>query len=125
MKKFALILFLLSISNTFAQTASEDILGKWQLQSLEIDGYPSTPKESFNTSEVFQVYSENHQFEGIVGDDRNKGTWKISEDQKSVNIKLDIQEEGQDFMIIKITSSELELEIDGDQNIKLYYMKKM
>ena len=32
------ILFLLSISNTFAQTVSEDIVGKWQLQTLEVDG---------------------------------------------------------------------------------------
>ena len=68
MKKFALLLLLLSISNTFAQTVSEDIIGKWQLQTVEIDGEKATAKEAFDTTNVFQVYSENNQFEGIVGD---------------------------------------------------------
>ena len=45
MKKFALLLLLLSISNTFAQTVSEDIIGKWQLQTVEIDGEKATAKK--------------------------------------------------------------------------------
>ena len=126
MKKCALILLLLSISNTFAQTVSEDIIGKWQLQTVEIDGEKATAKEAFDTINVFQVYSENNQFEGIVGDQNNKGTWEISDDQKSVYIKLDKQKKGQEFTITKLSATELEINIvDNDQEIKLSYIQKM
>ena len=126
MKKFALLLLLLSISNTFAQTVSEDIIGKWQLQTVEIDGEKATAKEAFDTINVFQVYSENNQFEGIVGDQNNKGTWEISDDQKSVYIKLDKQKKGQEFTITKLSATELEINIvDNDQEIKLSYIQKM
>ena len=126
MKKIALILFLLSISNTFAQTASEDIIGKWHLQTVEVDGDQATAEEAFNTNNVFQIYSENNKFKGIVGDVSNIGLWKISDDQKSVYIKLDIQKEGQDFTITKLSATELVLDIvDNDQGITLYYVKKM
>jgi len=126
MKKFALLLLLLSISNTFAQTVSEDIIGKWQLQTVEIDGEKATAKEAFDTTNVFQVYSENNQFEGIVGDQNNKGTWEISDDQKSVYIKLDKQKKGQEFTITKLSATELEINIvDNDQEIKLSYIQKM
>ena len=126
MKNFALLLLLLSISNTFAQTVSEDIIGKWQLQTVEIDGEKATAKEAFDTINVFQVYSENNQFEGIVGDQNNKGTWEISDDQKSVYIKLDKQKKGQEFTITKLSATELEINIvDNDQEIKLSYIQKM
>ena len=90
MKKFALLLLLLSISNTFAQTVSEDILGKWQLQSLEVDGDKATAKETFITTNVFQLYFENNIFQSTVDDKINKDTWEISDDQKAVHINLDI-----------------------------------
>jgi|TARA_B110000902_G_C14204935_1_gene549214 hypothetical protein len=126
MKKCILILLLLSISNTFAQTVSEDIFGQWQLQTLQVDNDKLTAKEAFETNNVFQIYSENNQFEGIVGEKNNKGTWKISDDQKSVYIKLDIQKEGQEFTITKLTDTELELYfLDNDQEITFSYVKKM
>ena len=126
MKKCALILLLLSISNTFAQTVSEDILGQWQLQTLQVDTDKITAKEAFETNNVFQIYSENNQFEGIVGDKINKGTWELSDDQKSVYIKLDIQKEGQEFTITKLSATELVLDIiDNDQVINFSYVKKM
>jgi hypothetical protein len=126
MKKCILILLLLSISNTFAQTVSEDIFGQWQLQTLQVDNGKLTAKEAFETNNVFQIYSENNQFEGIVGEKNNKGTWKISDDQKSVYIKLDIQKEGQEFTITKLTDTELELYfLDNDQEITFSYVKKM
>ena len=126
MKKCILILLLLSISNTFAQTVSEDILGQWQLQTLQVDTDKITAKEAFETNKVFQIYSENNQFEGIVGDKINKGTWELSDDQKSVYIKLDIQKEGQEFTITKLTDTELELYfLDNDQEITFSYVKKM
>ena len=122
----SLLLLLLSISNTFAQTVSEDILGQWQLQTVEVDGDKVTAKEAFDTTNVFQVYSENNQFEGIVGDQNNKGTWEISDDQKSVYIKLDKQKKGQEFTITKLSATELEINIvDNDQEIKLSYIQKM
>ena len=126
MKKFALLLLLLSISNTFAQTVSEDILGKWQLQSLEVDGDKATAKETFNTTNVFQLYSENNIFQSTVDDKINKGTWVISDDQKAVHINLDILDKVQKYTITKLTASELELynSYDG-QEIKLFYRKKM
>jgi hypothetical protein len=126
MKKCILILLLLSISNTFAQTVSEDILGQWQLQTLQVDTDKITAKEAFETNNVFQIYSENNQFEGIVGDKINKGTWELSDDQKSVYIKLDIQKEGQEFTITKLSATELVLDIiDNDQVINFSYVKKM
>jgi hypothetical protein len=126
MKKCILILLLLSISNTFAQTVSEDIFGQWQLQTLQVDNDKLTAKEAFETNNVFQIYSENNQFEGIVGEKNNKGTWKISDDQKSVYIKLDIQKEGQEFTITKLNDTELELYfLDNDQEITFSYVKKM
>lgn len=126
MKKCILILLLLSISNTFAQTVSEDILGQWQLQTLQVDTDKITAKEAFETNKVFQIYSENNQFEGIVGDKINKGTWELSDDQKSVYIKLDIQKEGQEFTITKLSATELVLDIiDNDQVINFSYVKKM
>ena len=126
MKNFALLLLLLSISNTFAQTVSEDILGKWQLQSLEVDGDKATAKETFNTTNVFQLYSENNIFQSTVDDKINKGTWEISDDQKAVHINLDILDKVQKYTITKLTASELELyNSDDGQEIKLFYRKKM
>ncbi|AOR29363.1 hypothetical protein FORMB_23450 [Formosa sp. Hel1_33_131] len=126
MKKCIFILFFLSISNTFAQTVSEDILGQWQLQTLQVDNDKITAKEAFETNNVFQIYSENNQFEGIVGEKNNKGTWELSDNQKSVYIKLDIQKEGQEFTITKLSATELVLDIiDNDQVITFSYVKKM
>ena len=96
------------------------------MQSLEVDGDKATAKETFNTNNVFQIYSENNQFEGIVGDKKNKGTWELSDDQKSVYIKLDIQKKGQEFTITKLSAFELELfMLDEGQEIKLSYIQKM
>ena len=93
---------------------------------LEAKSHEATAKEAFETNNVFQIYSENNQFEGIVGDKINKGTWELSDDQKSVYIKLDIQKEGQEFTITKLSATELVLDIiDNDQVINFSYVKKM
>jgi hypothetical protein len=126
MKKYAFILFLLSISNTFLQTVSLDIVGKWQLQILELDGDQVSAKEAFDTNNIFQIYSANNQFQSIVDDKINKGTWRISEDQKSVIINLSTKKEDKVLEITKLSSTELELHaLKVDQELRFYYKKKM
>lgn len=126
MKKYAFILFLLSISNTFSQTVSQDIVGKWQLQIIELDGDQVSAKEAFDTKNIFQIYSANNQFQSIVDDKINKGTWRISEDQKSVIINLSTKKEDKVLEITKLSSTELELHaLKVDQELRFYYKKKM
>ncbi len=91
MKKFLAIAVILFLAiNTQAQS-EKDLIGKWKLVSWNMSGDDMNIKDFFKTDEIYQVFNQDKSFESIVGDNINKGTWKLSDDGKSLIIKVDGQ----------------------------------
>jgi hypothetical protein len=70
--------------NGFAQTSNE-LIGKWKLvKETTMSGKVKTPENTF------QVFLKGGGFQGISGNDSRKGKWKLSEDNKTLTIKISI-----------------------------------
>lgn len=84
MKKLAtLILFLCSLTG-YSQTAKE-LIGKWKLvKQTNINGTVSTPKDTY------QVFMEDGKFQGLHNGNSRNGKWKLSDDNKTLTIKISI-----------------------------------
>ena len=84
MKLSILILFCTFGFASHAQTANE-LIGKWKLiKETTTTGKVKTPENTF------QVFIKGGEFQGISGKDSRKGKWKLSEDNKTLTIKISI-----------------------------------
>lgn len=90
MKK-VLFLFLIAFASLSvnAQT-SKELIGKWQLVKLTKKGTVKDIKDVYKTDQVFQVFTEDGKFRGIVGDKSAKGKWKLTEDNKLLTVTVDL-----------------------------------
>jgi len=83
---FAICCFTLSLQ---AQTEKE-LIGKWKLVKMTKDGEEKDIKKEFKTDEVYQVFKEDHKFEGLNGDKSRSGKWSLSDDNKELKITISI-----------------------------------
>lgn len=92
MRKLLTTLALCAVASTgWAQTATE-LVGKWQLVGLkDPKGKTLSVEEALGTKQVFQVFSAPNGFEGLVGDQRARGTWALSPDNKTLTVKVEGQ----------------------------------
>lgn len=90
MRKLLTTLALCAAASTgWAQTATE-LVGTWQLVGLkDPKGKTLNIEEAFGTKQVFQVFSAPNGFEGVVGDQRARGTWALSPDNKTLTVKVE------------------------------------
>ncbi len=115
--------FTIGIGSVCAQDISVDLLGKWKLQSMSIDGKTGTAKDGMGTSEVYQVYELKSKFTGIVGSDSNKGKWKLSKDKTEINIKAGGSKTV--FKVVSFEKNKMTLSLDnGGKEILLNYTKE-
>ncbi|MBB4804170.1 hypothetical protein HNP37_004256 [Flavobacterium nitrogenifigens] len=85
MKKLILaFIFLLGLSVN-AQT-SKELIGKWQLVKWTKNGKVKSIQDRFKTDQVFQVFSENGEFNSLIGDESHKAKWKLSSDNNQLTI---------------------------------------
>ncbi|GAO45674.1 hypothetical protein [Flavihumibacter petaseus] len=105
MKKLYLLLALIVLcSGAVAQTATE-LIGRWKLISWKNpEGQPMDIKATLGTDKVYQIFRDGFQFEGVVGDKSEKGTWALSADNKKLTVTT--------------TSSSTEFNVDGFDRIK-------
>jgi hypothetical protein len=66
-----------------AQT-SKELIGKWKLVKQTKDGAVTTP------TDVYQVFQDGGVFQGINGSSSRKGKWKLSDDNKTLTVKISI-----------------------------------
>ena len=87
MKKITILLTLMfALINLRAQTEKE-LIGKWKLVSWKkASGKEVDINKYFKTTEVYQVFNEGNKFESLVGDKITRGTWKLSDDNKTLTI---------------------------------------
>lgn len=80
-----LITFLFCVAGfvSHAQT-SKELIGKWKLLKETKGGVVRTP------TDVYQVFIEGGEFQGINGNNSRKGKWKLSDDNKKLTIKISI-----------------------------------
>lgn len=83
-----LITSFLSFGQTKTISNANDLMGKWLLKSVEIDGQTGSPEEVLGQSEVFQVYSKNNIFESILGPTKTKGTWELSKKDAKITVEI-------------------------------------
>ncbi len=84
MKPFIILLLLLACSSVGYSQTSKELIGKWKLIKQTNKGEVTTPKDTY------QVFMEGGEFEGIHNGDSKKGKWKLSEDNKTLTIKISI-----------------------------------
>ena len=71
--------------------SSNELIGKWKLVSWKnIDGSDKDIQGTFKTTEVYQVFKEGGEFESVTGDKINKGKWELSDDNKTMKLKIGI-----------------------------------
>ncbi|MFU1855697.1 lipocalin-like domain-containing protein [Sphingobacterium sp. NGMCC 1.201703] len=84
MKIAATLILLLCTFAGYSQTAKE-LIGKWKLvKQTNVNGQVTTPKDTY------QVFMEDGKFQGIHNGDSRNGKWKLSEDNKTLTIKVSI-----------------------------------
>lgn len=84
MKVLATFILVLCFFSGYSQTAKE-LIGKWKLiKQTNVDGVVSTPKDTY------QEFMEDGKFQGIHNGDSRNGKWKLSEDNKTLTIKISI-----------------------------------
>src|ERR1700754_4924325 len=85
MKTTAIILLILAGYSVSAQT-SKELIGKWKLvKQTTKNGADKEIKE-----DTYQVFLEGGVFQGIVGKTTRKGKWKLSDDNKTLTVKISI-----------------------------------
>lgn len=83
MKLLLLLLLCFAGVSVKAQTAKE-LIGKWKLVKETKDGVVKTPENTY------QVFMDGGVFEGISGDKRRKGKWKLSADNSELTVKISV-----------------------------------
>ncbi len=83
--KLSLVILLCIVGMTSYAQTSKELMGKWKLvKETTTSGVVKTPDYTF------QVFLEGGEFLGINGKDSRKGKWKLSEDNKTLTIKISI-----------------------------------
>ena len=122
MKKLALFICLISISFTFSQTTTENLIGKWQLLTLTIDGTVLTTFEAVETDDFYHEYLEDKTFRTTVNENTDDGTWELS--GETLNIFLSTKSGEIHFKILEISADELHvLDTKEEEEIILTFKK--
>lgn len=90
MKKIVFLLLISLAAFTVNAQTSKELIGKWQLVKLTKNGTEKSLQEVYKTDQVFQVFSEDGKFQGIVGEKSAKGRWKLSKDNKVLTVTVDL-----------------------------------
>ena len=83
MKTLVILILVLCSFAGYSQTAKE-LIGKWKLVKQTNNGVVSTPKDTY------QVFMPEGKFQGIHNGDSRNGKWKLSDDNKTLTIKISI-----------------------------------
>ena len=116
----------LSFGQTKTISNVNDLIGKWQLKSVEIGGQNGSPEEVFGQSEVFQVYSKNNVFESVMGSIKTKGTWELSKKDAQITVEI-VEPKNKSIFKIKtfsIKKMTLTLGVQDGKVIVLNYEKQ-
>ena len=90
MKKILFLLFIAFSALTVNAQTSKELVGKWQLVKLTKNGKEKDLNEVYKTDQVYQVFTEDGKFQGIVGDKSTNGKWKLSKDNKQLTVTVDL-----------------------------------
>lgn len=83
MKTLLTLILCLTSLLSYSQT-SKELIGKWKLVKETKNGVVTNPKETY------QIFMEGGTFKGVSGENSRKGKWKLSDDNKSLTIKISI-----------------------------------
>ena len=125
MKKLALFICLFTITISFSQTTKEDLLGKWQLLTLTIDGEVLTTYEAIDSDEFYHEYLEDQTFRTTVNDKKDDGKWELSMDNETLDIVLGTRSGELHFKILEISTDELQLLDTDEENEIILTFKKV
>ena len=119
---FVAIALVSVISNVNAQNISKDIVGTWDLATLEIQGDTANADEVFE-NKLSQQYMADGGFIGRAGDEVAKGTYTLSSDKKTIHVNVPNQ--SLDFKVIRFETDRMKLEaqVNGD-TVTFYYAKQ-
>lgn len=90
MRKIVFLLLISLAAFTVNAQTSKELIGKWQLVKLTKKGKEKSLQDVYKTDQVFQVFSEDGKFQGIVGEKSAKGRWKLSKDNKVLTVTVDL-----------------------------------
>ncbi|AOR29630.1 hypothetical protein FORMB_26140 [Formosa sp. Hel1_33_131] len=122
MKKLALFICLFTITISFSQTTKEDLIGKWQLLTLTIDGTVLTTYEAVETDDFYHEYLEDKTFKTTLDETTDEGTWELS--GETLNIFLSTKSGEIHFKILEISADELHvLDTEEEEEIILSFKK--
>jgi len=83
MKK-AIALMILIIGLSLNAQGPAELSGKWKLVKWEKDGKIQDIAAHFKTDQVFQVFSQDGNYQEITADRTLNGTWKLSHDRRKL-----------------------------------------
>jgi hypothetical protein len=90
MRKIVFLLLISLAAFTVNAQTSKELIGKWQLVKLTKKGKEKSLQEVYKTDQVFQVFSDDGKFQGIVGEKTAKGRWKLSKDNDELTVTVDL-----------------------------------
>lgn len=90
MKKIVFLALITLASLSIQAQTSKELIGKWQLVKLTKNGTEKDIKEKFKSDQVFQIFNEDGKFTGIVGDKSTNGKWKLSKDNNTLTVTVDL-----------------------------------
>ena len=90
MKKIVFLALITLASLSIQAQTSKELIGKWQLVKLSKNGTEKDIKEKFKSDQVFQIFNEDGKFTGIVGDKSTNGKWKLSKDNNTLTVTVDL-----------------------------------
>lgn len=126
MRKVILIITIVfgAYTGVQAQEVNEQkLLGKWKLESINVQGQTVSPLDALGTAEVYQNYKDQYKFKSVFGSEINNGTWKLSKDKRSIIISV----QGSPDTVFKVKSFKektmsLEITEEGEK-LTLNYSK--
>lgn len=67
---------------------ADKLIGKWKLVKWTKNGKDQDIQSQFKTDEVYQVFEEEGDFASIIGSKKTNGSWKLSDDNKELTVKV-------------------------------------
>lgn len=120
MKNNILLLIALFSFHFLSSQSTQQLLGKWKLESVEMQKQKFEPSQMFETDEIYQIFREDKTFTSIVGKAKMEGTWE--EDKKSKAILLSMKNgEKQSMKIISISPKQRTVQM---KELILNYIKQ-
>ncbi len=118
-----LAFLLATVLQAQGQEVSKQLIGKWKLIEVSAAGETYPAEEVFGTPEIYQIYKVKNQFVGLVGDESEKGTWKLTKDKKTIVIQNGTEKTN--FTILSMKGTMLLLELAEEEEVlKLKYKKQ-